>query len=59
VEKSRFSISVLLDFAKTIDSMSDDLLLHKLKFRFGISSNASLAFWDLGLVIVLCVLHKC
>jgi hypothetical protein len=38
VERSGFSISVLLDFSKTFDSMSHDLLLRKLRFKFGLSS---------------------
>jgi hypothetical protein len=39
VERSGFSISVLLDFSKAFDSMSHVLLLHKLRFKFWLSSN--------------------
>jgi hypothetical protein len=44
VERLRFSISVLLDFSKAFDSMSHDLLLHKLRFKFGLSSTACRLF---------------
>jgi hypothetical protein len=39
-----FSISVLLGFSKVFDSMSHYLLLHKLKFKFGLSSTACRLF---------------
>jgi hypothetical protein len=39
-----FSISVLLDFSKALDSMSHDLLLYKLRFKFGLSSTACWLF---------------
>jgi hypothetical protein len=44
LERSRFSISVLLNFSKAFDSMSHDLLLHKLRFKFGLSSAACILF---------------
>jgi hypothetical protein len=45
VERLEFSISVLLDFSKAFDSMSHDLLLHKLRFKFGLSSTACRLLW--------------
>jgi hypothetical protein len=44
VEKSGLSISVLLDFSKVFDSVSHDLLLHKLRFKFGLLSTACRLF---------------
>jgi hypothetical protein len=44
VKRSGFSISVLLDFSKASNSMSHDLLLHKLRLKFGLSSTACKLF---------------
>jgi hypothetical protein len=44
VERSGFSISILLDLSKVFDSMLHDLLLHKLRFKFGLSSTAGRLF---------------
>jgi hypothetical protein len=45
VERSGFSISVLRDFSMVFDSMPHDLLLHKLKFKFRLSSTACNLIW--------------
>jgi hypothetical protein len=44
LERSEFSISVLLDFSTAFDSMSHDLLMHKLRFKIGLSSAACRLF---------------
>jgi hypothetical protein len=44
VERLGFLISVLLDFSNVFDYMSHDLLLHKLRFKFGLSSSACRLF---------------
>jgi hypothetical protein len=44
VERSGFLISVLLDFSNAFDFMSNNLLLHKLRFKFGLSSTACWLF---------------
>jgi hypothetical protein len=44
VERLGFSISVLLDFSEAFDFMSHDLLLHKLRFKFGLLSTACRLF---------------
>jgi hypothetical protein len=51
VERTGFLISVLVDFSTVFDSMSHDLLLHKLRFELGLSSTACqlVDFWVLGL----------
>jgi hypothetical protein len=44
VERSRFSISVLVDFSKAFDTISHDILLHRLRLKFGLSSTACRMF---------------
>jgi hypothetical protein len=44
VERSSFSVAVLLDFSKAVDSMVHGLLLRKLRVKFGLSSKAGKLF---------------
>jgi hypothetical protein len=44
MERSGFSISVLLNFSNAFDFMSHNLLLHKVRFKFELSSTACWLF---------------
>jgi hypothetical protein len=44
VERSGFSVGVLLDFSKVFDSMVHGLLLRKLRVKFVLSSTACRLF---------------
>jgi hypothetical protein len=44
VERSSFSVTVMLDFSKAFDSMVHGLLLRKLRVKFGLPSTAGRLF---------------